>query len=198
MERRHWHPIGPLGVAFAFFTSLLTLKLIWFESWYDDNWEKATAASWLASVTIPHIGLISMARLRTQWTIVQTATIVVTAILAGIVLYCIYGNPKEDLWARILGIAAIATACGTIAVPILHRVSAISLRESISTTALMLELTCPRCAKKQELGVGRSKCGQCGLKFVIEIEEDNCRKCGYPLYKLTSPTCPECGTSIVQ
>ena len=32
--------------------------------------------------------------------------------------------------------------------------------------------------------------------FRIEIEEAACATCGYPLYKLTSDRCPECGTPI--
>lgn len=38
--------------------------------------------------------------------------------------------------------------------------------------------------------------GRCGLKFDIEIEEENSRKCGYPLYQIQSAVCPECGTPI--
>ena len=33
-------------------------------------------------------------------------------------------------------------------------------------------------------------------RFVIEIEENVCEKCGYPLYKLESAACPECGTAV--
>ncbi|RIK67980.1 MAG: hypothetical protein DCC66_11055 [Planctomycetota bacterium] len=42
----------------------------------------------------------------------------------------------------------------------------------------------------------RSRCGRCGLKFAIEIKEDNGRQCGYLLYQIQSAVCRECGTPI--
>ncbi len=61
---------------------------------------------------------------------------------------------------------------------------------------MSLSLTCPRCSKTQQLGVGRSRCGGCGLRFLIDIEEEHCGKCGYALHKLESAVCPECGTPV--
>jgi DNA-directed RNA polymerase subunit RPC12/RpoP len=44
--------------------------------------------------------------------------------------------------------------------------------------------------------VGDSKCGNCGLKFRIEIEEPRCARCGYLLWQLTERRCPECGQTF--
>ncbi|MBU0717421.1 MAG: hypothetical protein KJ749_04160 [Planctomycetes bacterium] len=101
---------------------------------------------------------------------------------------------KDDDWGRAMGVLAILVVCGCIAVPILHRVSAIRIREETRTTELSLSLTCPRYGKPQKLPAGRSRCAECGLRFSIEIDEEQCSSCGYPLYRLTSSACPECGT----
>ena len=126
----------------------------------------------------------------------RTITAVTIGLLALQISVSIGYHMNAEEWYRGMGVLSIGVACGTIAVPILHKVSAIRLREAVRTTELVLQITCPRCSKGQTLSVGRSKCGQCGLGFSIEIEEENCKKCGYPLYKIESAVCPECGEPI--
>ncbi|MCH8251503.1 MAG: zinc ribbon domain-containing protein [Planctomycetes bacterium] len=106
----------------------------------------------------------------------------------------------EDLWYRFMGVLGITGACGTVAVPILHRVSAIRVQDETHTVDLSatIKLVCPRCGKEQQLALGRSRCGSCGLRIRVEIEEEHCRNCGYVLYKLESAVCPECGTPVAQ
>ena len=147
---------------------------------------------------MPYIGLLSLARLKRQYGWVRRMTIVA---IATSISYVIVVDPSwqaQRFWMRLIGIFSILSACGTIAVPIMHRVSAIRVREEVKTVELLLTMTCPRCDKLQQLPAGRSRCTQCGLKFRIDIEEEQCRKCGYPLYRLTSAACPECGTPIAE
>ena len=196
-ERRRWHPIGPLGLLAVTVAMALSVALIWWTmAWRNDVFIKAFGISVVLAVALPHVGLISIARLRRQWTVVQTGSVVVIAILATQIILTILYEIGDETWARFIGIFSILVACGTIAMPILHRLSAMQAREDVRTTELMLGVKCPRCATQQELGVGHSKCIKCGLKFRIEVEEEQCSKCGYPLYQLQSANCPECGTPI--
>ena len=199
-ERRRWHPIGPLGVIAVACALIFTLVVIWTEYRYPTSrvFERSMGTAWVLAVSLTHISLVSLARIKRQWRIAQLATVVVVAFLAGQMLISIWGDFYDDAWSRIMGVFGILVGCGTIAVPILHRVSAIKTREAVSTVELKLTIVCPRCSTQQELGVGRSKCRQCALRFQIEIEEDVCAKCGYPLYKLESANCPECGEPVVQ
>ncbi len=50
--------------------------------------------------------------------------------------------------------------------------------------------------RKQTIELGGSACKACGLRIEVRAEEPRCRQCGYLLYRLTSDTCPECGTPI--
>jgi len=204
-EHRKWHPLGMLGVCAAALALLLTLVLIWSRDLglgYLGNkvafWKPVGIACVLA-VTFPHICLLSFARLHRGYLWVRRWTILIIVVLAGTVSSLIIAEPRypnQELYMRLIGIFAIADVCGTIAMPILHRVSLIHTREAVRTVELQLTLTCPRCELAQTLAVGRSSCARCGLRFAIEIEEDLCEKCGYPLYRLDSAACPECGTPI--
>jgi hypothetical protein len=196
-ERRRWHPIGPLGLLAVTVSLAITSVMVWWSKSIDyEALVKAFFISIVLAVAFPHIGLVGMARLRSSWAIIQLGTVVMIVILAGQIISSIVFEMKDETWYRFIGIFSIVVACGTVSVPILHKVSALQGREAVKTTALMLNIKCPRCSTNQELGVGASKCVKCALKFRIEIEEEQCRKCGYPLYQLESTTCPECGTPI--
>lgn len=200
-ERRRWHPVGPLGAAAATVALVLAVVAIWAEpiERYWPYFYDALSLAWVAAVALPHVGLLSLARLRPGYEWVRRWTSVVVFLLALLIaLVLLDFIDDSDLWLRPAGILAIADACGTIAVPILHRVSAIRKREEVRTVELTLALTCPRCQQSQTVPVGRSKCAGCGLGFRIDIDEGNCKKCGYPLYRLESAQCPECGTPIAE
>ena len=200
-ERRRWHPIGPLGVLSTAVAMVLLLIAVWLEPSYGTSFYEAMGVSCVIGIALPCIGLLSLARLKRQYGWVRRMTIVAIVLLATSISYVIvdpFSWRSEEFWMRLIGIFSILSACGTIAVPIMHRVSIIRVREEVKTVELLLTMTCPRCEKSQQLPAGRSRCTQCGLKFRIDIEEEQCRTCGYPLYRLTSAVCPECGTPIAE
>ena len=199
-ERRRWQPIGPLGLAGVAIALVLVLVAIWFDPPWS-RWEvfyRITGIGCVAGVALPLVGLLGLGRLKRQYGWVRRVTIMLITILGVQLSYMMIAEADDDFWWRMTGILAIGVVCGTTAVPILHRVSAIRAREEIRTVELFVSLTCPRCRKTQELPAGRSKCTACGLKFSIDIEEEHCKTCGYPLYRLTSAVCPECGTPLTQ
>ncbi|MDO8631856.1 MAG: hypothetical protein Q7R41_15320 [Phycisphaerales bacterium] len=203
-EHRKWHPLGILGVYAAALALLLTLVLIWSRDlglgYLEDTEEywKLVGIAWVLAVAFPHTALLSFARLHRSYLWIRRATIVAIVLLAALVCFVIMAEADDEPLIRMIGIIAIADVCGTIAMPILHRVSSIRTREAVRTVELKVTLTCPRCELSQTLAVGRSSCTGCGLRFAIEIEEDVCENCGYPLYRLESAACPECGTPIVR
>lgn len=199
-ERKRWQPLGPLGVGAGVVTLIITLIAIWvkFDWPEEEKVHKAVACSWIATITLTHIALLALARLKRSYEWVRGVTITGILLLALQIIFSIITEADDDLWIRGMGVLAIATACGTVAVPLLHRMSALRTREAVRTVELELSLTCPRCELTQQLGVGRRKCKGCGLGINIEIEEEHCATCGYPLYKLESAFCPECGMPISQ
>lgn len=201
-ERRRWHPVGLLGTGAGVVTLVLTLAAIWVDWWRlragpgEEVVFKSTGIAWVTTVALTHVGLLGLARLKRGYEWARVLTVIAVVLLALQIDGAIITEVDSDWGARIMGILAICVACGTIAIPILHRMSRLHVREAVCTTELMLSLTCPRCQRVQQVAVGRSKCAGCGLKFNLEIEEEHCPQCGYSLYKLESANCPECGAPV--
>lgn len=196
-ERRRWHPIGPLGVAAIAAAFFLAMLMVWRNTRFNEDLARATMSAWIAAIALPHIGLISLAKLKTNWRFIQPLTAAIAGCLACQLILMLVFEADDDELARLAGILGIAVGCGTISLPILHRVSAIDKRDAVRTVELSLTAICPRCNLQQSLPAGHSKCAACSLRFNIEIEENNCPKCGYSLYKIESGKCPECGTAII-
>lgn len=208
-EQRRWHPLGMLGVIAAATALLLSLILVWsnqlglrqldqIERYWKVMW-KVMGIAWVLAAALPHASLLAFARLHASLLWVRRMTIIALGFLAALISFAILSEGEGgDMLFRLIGVFAIADVCGTIAMPILHRISSIHRREAVRTAELYLTMTCPRCELTQKLSTGRTACKQCGLRFLIEIEENLCEKCGYPLYKLESAACPECGTPILQ
>jgi Zn finger protein HypA/HybF involved in hydrogenase expression len=111
---------------------------------------------------------------------------------------------EDELLVRLIAAGSIVSVCGLLAITIFL---AANRRALVTTSASVKEIravkvTCPRCATKTDAAAGvggaRSRCGGCGLIFVIELAEPRCVKCEYNLLDLKSDRCPECGTPVAE
>jgi len=181
----------------------LQIGLTWdYWSWPEARLPEAFClASTAGVIGCVLVALLGLARLPAGWRWARPATQTCVVLLAAILgvasmehyLHLTSSERRQiELAAIVLG---ILVACGLLCIPILHWLNALRERAAV-TTRLVLSLTCPRCGLTQELMAGGAQCAQCKLRLRIEIDEEQCPKCGYALYKLTSTNCPECGTPI--
>lgn len=104
----------------------------------------------------------------------------------------------EEFYVRVMGIAAIIAAGGTIGAGIVWFFERRPEHEEpgLLGEGVPVELACPRCGAAIR---GRSnrecRCEACRLKVRVEVEEPRCA-CGYLLYQLAGDTCPECGRAV--
>lgn len=205
-ERRRWHPLGPIAAAAVACATIIAIYSLWqFYFRWNANvalpeipW-KFTFSAWVLAVAGAIASLLSLANLDRRYQWIRKGTVLCLALLALLFFVVIWMQlPRWDseLLSRGMGALGIGVSCGTLAVPIFHRITTIKRREAVRTTELSLTITCPRCNLAQSLPVGRSACAKCKLRFTIDIEEDNCPQCGYALYKLESASCPECGMRV--
>ncbi len=196
-ERKRWQPIGPLGMLAAAVWLTLVLCLIWVDRLNGEEvFIKTTLVATVIAIALPHAGLIGLARLRRDYGWVRIGNVASIVALAGLIIVAVVFEIDDEFMLRVIGALAILDVCTSVAIPILHRVSAIHEHDSIRTTTLEVSLTCPRCSKTHSLPVGHSPCPSCGLRIKIEIEEEHCEQCGYVLFGTDSAVCPECGKPI--
>jgi hypothetical protein len=206
-ERRRWHPIGLFGLITATVALLVTLAIHWSDGLRrSEFWEihaeliiGLVQMLWMVAIALPFLGLLTFARLNKGYVWIRRWTMVLVVVVSCMwFVICLGGwdTPQQEVLMRVFAALAIVGICATVAVALLHLVSRIELRESQRTTDLQIEITCPRCTTRQVRPAGRSECQNCQLKFAIEIEEEQCPKCGYPCYLLASSVCPECGTML--
>lgn len=69
------------------------------------------------------------------------------------------------------------------------------LAASEAMTGARIILDCPECRAVIEGPPGVLRCPQCRERLVVEVEEPRCA-CGYVLYRLAEPRCPECGRAV--
>jgi hypothetical protein len=170
-ESRRWHPIGPCGLVAVCIGLLLSLVGIWKPEMGKPEWfYKVMSISIVLAVALSHIGLLSLARLTRKFQKIRILTVVVIIVLAAQICWSIVAETDNEFWYRLMGVVAILDVCGTIAVPVLHRISAIPAPTGeIATT---VALTCPKCGKSERLPMGRSQCAHCGLRLRIEVDEE--------------------------
>ena len=122
----------------------------------------------------------------------------VTALMAAWGLVFVDWIWNEELYARLLGVAAIVGAGGTIGAGIVWFFERRPEHDEpgVLGEGVPVRLTCPRCAGPIEARSNReARCGGCRLKVRVEIEEPRCA-CGYLLYELVGSVCPECGKEV--
>jgi hypothetical protein len=110
----------------------------------------------------------------------------------------ILGTLIGQQWSgRIIGASAVMVGAGSLAQPVMLRLSAAKLGEgAIRGRRARVSLGCPRCGAACALETNTDgACPACKLSIRVEVDEPRC-SCGFLLYGLDSPACPECGAMI--
>jgi hypothetical protein len=202
IERDRWRIPMISGLTLMGFGALLYLSQIWL-SWanssyfnHNDLIIKVNFGIGVWVVALPVMGLLALPRFTGALVWLPRVTVLFVFSLAVFIIVAMIFEPDDDIWAPIAGVLSILAALGTFAVPIMAKVHKIDKLENVESTSLHFKLTCPRCLLEQTLATGHSRCGQCRLKFHVEIEEPRCSKCNYLLHNLTVARCPECGQGL--
>lgn len=194
----HGSSLGRPGMVLACLALPPALTMVWasggsLTAGAEDWLIKGAGCLAVASAALAHSGLLSLASLgRFRW-ILSTTRVVAAALAVFAIAQIIDSFYVEDMLGKIVAAAGVFATFGTLALPILHRMSKMGVVGLVTVAAdAAISLTCPRCGSTEEVRPGESSCSSCDLGFSIELRENRC-PCGYSLYGLTGENCPECG-----
>ena len=197
-DPKRWRYVGVVAGATACY---MWLTHIWLGTGSDLGAVIFCGLLCLATV-VAHANVSVRAAIAPQHGWVRMSTLVVAAFTALMIeLFVIddrlYAMPDySDLIERLAAAGGIVTGCGSLALVVLARFDRRVDYEPATADLSRLSVVCPRCRKKQMIGVGESVCAGCQLRISIRLEEPRCPKCDYLLFGLTSDRCPECGKPI--
>lgn len=171
--------------------------------WNLAVWGSADA-EWIPLTILWHfalviIGLLAVVPTASPWvTAMKLVSSVLVAAMAITISMAVTSWPGIEVSPEVILTLVPAAIVSTLLVPLLNRSaqqdpepnSGPVLRSSARCT-----IECPRCAQRQGVPRGESRCTRCGLKLTLDFHEPACA-CGYPTFGLTSENCPECGLLI--
>lgn len=122
LDARRARLVPGIGITCALAGSAIALVLIWSEADSQGLWKLAFSLGVLA-LAFAHLSLLLLARLADSFRWVLAAAMIVVLALAGVVIAVVLGALREDATERAIGVLAILDGAGTLAIPILHRLS---------------------------------------------------------------------------
>jgi hypothetical protein len=195
LERHRLRAVAWPSISVCLAALVMVLICIWAPTRDSIAFGKATGIACILAFTgaqtcvlvhAPTVGAQAIAR-------VGVVTLLAAWALAGLATAMIIGEWDDDLLFRMLGALGVIDATGSVALLVLLKLRQIRKDRQLETVPGQVELRCPRCTKLQAVATGAAECGNCGLRFRIEIEEPRCLTCGYLLWQLPERRCPECG-----
>jgi transcription elongation factor Elf1 len=203
IEKKRLVPVMIAAIVSAAGAFILWSLLVWeiINSWGTEELAAKSAGSLTtAAFVFPIVGLLMLPRLTmslARWMRIATViSLCIAAIIINTGFWELWPNNMEEFFFRCAGIAGVVAAAGIICTPILYKLQATRPAEA-DARPIPISLDCPRCNTPVSAKHGISKCGSCGLRITIKIEEPRCA-CGYALYGLAADSCPECGRTIAE
>jgi hypothetical protein len=167
-----------------------------FAQWFLPSCALAAFAAFTADVALLHRIVLHGMPVR----IVRGVAIAAMGVLMGGVALAFLGasvSSMSSMHAPLWPLVTMACLVTHIAVPVMARADARRERARVAAQhdRALATLQCVRCGQWMQMHSGKAACPRCKSIITLEFEEPRC-ECGYPLHRLNSANCPECGTGI--
>lgn len=174
---------------------LLSLIAVWVRGG-DETLARAAGTAGLAAFTAAQCSLLVNLRaaevLRALYLVTLGAAVTLAAGISVLIWAPQYAEGESAV--RLLGAIGVVDAVSTLVLIVMVRLRGTPAAAAVVSEVRSIWLRCPRCSQEQELALGDSACGACGLKISVKVEATTCATCGYALRDLPGRVCPECGT----
>lgn len=123
-ERDGRRELSAVGIAVSVIGFVAFLPGIWGEWFEREGYMKAMGIAAITAFAVAHASLLSLTSLSRQYAWVLFSTYLMIAAVWAMAIGTIVFEWEGEWFYRIMGVFGILDAAGTIAVPILHRLSA--------------------------------------------------------------------------
>lgn len=171
--RRPWRWLAPPAGVIAF---ALWMSNVWLGTESAFGTVMFSVLLSIAAV-VDHANLCLLVKLPSDWGWLRAGTIGAAILTAAFIDLVILNQEyvtiawDGELLGRLSAAAAIAAGCGTMALLVLARISRGVANETPAAELSEMTVICPRCRKKQSIGIGDSSCSRCGLRISTRVEE---------------------------
>lgn len=170
LERDLVKLLACMGVAVSLFAFVLLTLGIWSDFFESEEYGKACFVLSLLAGALAHTCLLSLARLRAGFAWARLVTAVAVFVLASALSAMVVFEEFDEAITRGVGALSILVALGTLTVPIFHRLSHLPPQEGYPKEQPDdVELTCPRCHRRQRIVIGSGYCQFCELDIHVQI-----------------------------
>ncbi len=155
MRRRVAWPAPLVGAATGAIGFVLLIGFVWFDPGADAWWK--TVGSLLAVAAGATLGAnLELLEVPERLGFARLVAAGLITTLVGLVLFGIWANPDDEVYARTLGVNAVLVAAATLVVPVLARFAG----RAATPATTVITCTCPECGatfEVQDRGLAPSK-----------------------------------------
>ena len=163
--------LARIGLGVSLLGLILYVPGIWADWFHSQEYAKTVGVLAVASFSIAHVCLLSMANLDSRFRRVFRAAVASIFMLALLVCRLIIFEDSGERMMRIMGVVGILDGCTTLVIPILAKLSTPSTAPLEAGGYEMIELRCPSCGQQATLPLGRTNCPNCQLAIRVDLGE---------------------------
>jgi len=171
LEKAKGRVLAPVGLALGILGILVFIPAIWTERWDSEVLGKSMAVLAIFAFSFAQACLLVLAPIgkSVRWALL--ATIAVIFVLATFISGMIVFEAEDEWFFRIAGILGILDGCGSLMIPVLYKLGGRPPSEIDGPGQLdHIELSCPRCGRRDTYAIGTIECGGCALRIAVEIQ----------------------------
>ncbi len=174
LERAVWQRFAKMGIALSTIAFLVTAVGIFTDFFDSEEFGKSCGILWMLSAVFGYSCLMTLPRLSSKHAWMRITVIAMAFVLTAIFSYMLITELRgldEEFFFRVAGVLSVLIALGTLGIPVVSKLSALpATTQSSPEKPEEIQLSCPRCHKRQLLLFGGALCERCGLEIDVQIK----------------------------
>jgi hypothetical protein len=161
--------MAPAGLVVSAVGFLVFMPGIWVQNVEWEAYGKLMAILGVFAFSLGQACLLALVPLGRPLRWIFFAVVAVILALASLVSAMIIFEPHDEWFHRIAGVLGILDGCGSLVIPILHKLGGKPADTIPDGSPKRIELTCPRCGHSDAYTLGTIECRKCSLGIRVEL-----------------------------